>query len=224
MQAFLNKKILNMSQTSIEQEETTTSEGTWLKKVVSSFYFILAWSTAKEGSKEWKQLSEAFEEGKQLIQKINQAYRGNKAKEDLNFVNPEKIIKALQSIDGMAQFSISTEDQNESGTTVEITNEFFKTVLSSLDGNVSMVSDFLTKQMGELQAKAKKQHNAKHLGIMFVLVSLDPFGYPSFTLQYAYVSDKYKDWVLKLLCGSIEKYSYDFKYTSVKYTYVPPEK
>ena len=186
--------------------------------------FVFAWTTAKKGSKEWKTLAQGYEKAKGLALTIDRALKDKKALNGLYLNNKDAMIEVLNSIDGMLQSAVSTKNQNGIGSIVEITNEFFGAVLSNLNGNVSMVSDYLHKQMGNIQATAKEQHDAENLGIMFVLVSLDPFGYPSFTLQYACVSEEYKDWLENINCGSTEKHSYDYKYTSVKYTYVPPEK
>ena len=196
-------------------QEVSASEGSW-KKVRTSTAFTFCWIPDKENPEIKQKLHKAFNEGQQLDKKINKALKQMNAKNGLYVTHEKEMIKALNSIGGLIQYNAHTKTQKGFKTTVEINKEFFEIILTGLQGNVSSIKKFLTKEMKSLQVTAGEHQDAEKFGILFILVSLN-CGMPSIDVKYAYISEESKDLFVQASCGKTEKQSYNVEYTIVEF-------
>jgi hypothetical protein len=79
---------------------------------------------------------------------------------------------------------------------------------------------YLTNEMGNVQAQTSKSHVTATFGTLIGLISVMPeLNVVTTTFQYAFSSSTTAEWFVKVICGSVEHYSYDYSYTVVNYNY-----
>jgi hypothetical protein len=204
---------------------TVTDDGSWLHAPGSDFVFAFI-------SKEWdsetqKQMTEAFKKALQLTTIIKAAVKKTAGQDVVNglyLLDQPAMTEAMNSIDGMGMTGADQKHDQGSGTAVSITQEFFGAVLAGLSGDVAPMLQYLTQEMGNLQAQIKESTVTSSFGTVMGLISLMPeLNVPVTTFEYVYSSSTTAEWIVQVNCGSVQHYSYDYSYTVVDYSYGPGE-
>ena len=204
--------------------QTVTTKGTWLHAPGSDFLFAFIQNDWSADVKQ--QVTQAFEDALKMstaIKKEVKATSGDDVVNGLYLLNQPAMTKAMNNIDGMGETSVDQQEKSGSGTTVSINMEFFAAILGGLDGDVAPLMAYLTTQMGDVIAETRRSTVTENFGTVIGLISVMPgLGVPVTSFQYVFSSAETSAWVVKLVCGSAQHYSYDYKYTVVNYNYNKP--
>ena len=198
-----------------------TDSGDWLHPAGSDFLFAFvdkSWS-----SEEKIAVAQAYKTGLTLPNQIKKAVKdtsGDQVVAGLYLLDQTAMTEAMNTIDGMGMTGASQEHESGEGTAVSINAEFFKAVLGGLSGDIAPLMSYLTSEMGDLQAQTQKSDVSGSFGTVIGTVSLMPeLDIVVTDFKYVYSSAKTSEWFVKVNCGSVEHYSYDYSYTVVDYVY-----
>jgi hypothetical protein len=205
---------------------TLTETGKWLHAPGSDFvfaYLMNDWDATTKAA-----VTTAFEDALAMSSTIKAAVKstsGQDVLKGLYLLDPEVMTEAMNSIDGMGETSAHDSSESGSGTAASINGQFFAAVLAGLGGDVAPLLDYLTSEMGDLQAQTKQSTVTESFGTVMGLISVMPvLNVPVTTFQYVYSSSQVSEWFVKVNCGSVEEQSYAYAYTVVQYNYAPPKK
>ncbi len=202
---------------------TLTDTGKWLHAPGSDFLFAYLQSDWPEDV--IVKVTAAFETTLGMSTTIKEAVKttsGEDVVAGLYLLDQTAMTKAMNSIDGMGMSSVTQREEAGEGTSVTITSDFFKAIIGSLGGDPAPILNYLTNQMGDLQAEAKKSEITQNFGTVIGMISVMPvLNVPITTFQYAFSSEKTAEWFVKVPCGGVQKIAYDYAYTVVKYNYKP---
>lgn len=208
----------------IEYRVILTDTGNWLHAPGSDFLFTFIMDDW--GDKVKKDVTNAFEKALRMSSTIKDAVKETSGQDVVNglyLANQVDMTKAMNSIPGMGETSTDQKSEQGSGTAVEVNQQFFTAVLAGLGGDVAPLLDYLTEEMGNVQAQTKKSTVTENFGTVVGLVSVMPvLNVPVTTFQYVYSSEATSSWFVKVNCGSTEHYSYDYSYNVVNYNYEQP--
>lgn len=200
---------------------TLTEAGQWMHAPGTDFLFAYIandWSTALKGA-----VSQAFTKGLTMSSVIKKAVldtSGQQVVNGLYLLDQASMTTAMNSIDGMGETDVNSNTESGSGTAVSINAEFFAAVLAGLGGDVAPIMTYLTQEMGNLQAQTSQSKVTSTFGTVIGLISVMPvLDVVTTTFQYAFSSAATSEWFVKVNCGSVEHYSYDYSYTVVNYNY-----
>lgn len=203
---------------------TLTESGKWLHAPGSDFLFAYLesnWPPDVQAS-----VTKAFETALGMSSAIKAAVKetsGQDVVKGLYLLDQAAMTEAMNSIDGMGQTSVDQNGESGSGTAVSINHEFFAAILGGLGGDVEPLMKYLTAEMGDVQAQTKESTVTDQFGTLVGLISVMPvLNVPVTSFQYVYSSSSTSEWFVSVTCGSIENYSYDYKYTVVEYNYDKP--
>jgi len=204
--------------------KVSTDKGTWLHAPGSDFLFAFLkndWPadlTAK--------VTQAFEDALALSSTIKEQVKdtsGDDVKNGLYLLNQPAMTKAMNNIDGMGQTEVNQDGKSGNGTTVSINQEFFTAILGGLEGDIAPLMTFLNTQMSDVIAETRQSTVTQNFGTVIGLISVMPIlNVPVTSFQYVFSSAETSQWFVKLICGSVDHYSYDYKYTIVNYNYDKP--
>ena len=202
---------------------TTTDTGQWLHAPGTDFLFAFiedAWSQTLKDA-----VSKAFVNALQMSNKIKAAVLNTSGQDVVNglyLLDQSAMTTAMNSIPGMGETSVARNEESGEGTAASINEQFFKVVLAGLSGDVAPILNYLNEEMGAVQAQTKKSKVTSEFGTVIGLISVMPvLNVVVTTFQYAYSSSETAEWFTKIVCGSVEHYSYDYKFTVVNYNYDP---
>jgi hypothetical protein len=205
---------------------TLTDKGEWQHADGSDFLFAYIpndWSNEAKAA-----VKAAFVKALTMSNTIKEAVRkttGQAVEDGLYLVDPYSMTKAMNSIEGMGETAVNKESQKGSGTAVSINQQFFAAILGGLGGDVAPMLNYLTKEMGNVQAQTQDSGVKDYFGTVIGLVSLMPaLDVAVTTFQYVCSSAAVSKWFVDLNCGSAERQSYDYSYTAVEYNYAPASK
>ncbi len=202
----------------------STTNGTWLHAPGSDFLF--AFLKTDWPADVTQKVTQAFEDALKLSSTIKEEVKktsGDDVVNGLYLLNQPAMTKAMNSIDGMGETAVDQEGKSGSGTTVSINMEFFAAILGGLEGDVAPLMTYLTTQMGDVIAETRKSTVTENFGTVIGLISVMPvLNVPVTSFQYVFSSAETSAWLVKLVCGSTQHYSYDYKYTVVNYNYDKP--
>ncbi|MEC7770710.1 MAG: hypothetical protein VX798_05965 [Bacteroidota bacterium] len=216
----------NSQSTQKQYNKVSTDKGTWLHAPGSDFLFAYL-------KKDWpadltKKVTQAFEDALEMSSTIKDQVKdtsGDDVKNGLYLLNQSAMTKAMNNIDGMGETEVNQDGKSGSGTTVSINMEFFKAILGGLDGDVAPLMTYLNTQMSDVIAETRKSTVTQNFGTVIGLISVMPvLNVPVTSFQYVFSSAETSQWFVKLICGSTQHYSYDYKYTIVNYNYDKPSK
>lgn len=203
---------------------TLTEGGAWMHAPGSDFLFAFiddSWSSEVQEA-----VRKSFTQALQMSSVIKNSVKktsGDDVVNGLYLLNQEAMTKAMNNIDGMGETSVDQQNQQGSGTAISINGEFFAAILGGLSGDVAPMLEYLTTQMGDVQAQTKKSTVTEDFGIVVGLISLMPeLNIPVTSFQYVYSSSKTSEWFVKTNCSSTEHHSYNYSYTVVDYNYDAP--
>ena len=205
---------------------TLTDAGKWLHAPGSDFlfaYLMNDWDATTKAT-----VTAAFEEALAMSSTIKAAVKstsGQDVLKGLYLLDQNAMTAAMNSIDGMGETSAHQNTESGSGTAASINGQFFAAVLAGLGGDIAPLLDYLTSEMGDLQAQTKQSTVKECFGTVMGLISVMPvLNVPVTTFQYVFSSSEVSEWFVKVTCGSVEEQSYDYEYTVVQYNYVSPKK
>lgn len=205
---------------------TLTDSGKWLHAPGSDFLFAYLesdWPKDVQAA-----VTKAFEDGLKMSSTIKAAVKTTAGQDVVNglyLLDTAAMTDAMNSIDGMGETTVNQNTEQGSGTAVSITGEFFSAILGGLGGDVAPMLNYLTTQMGDLQAQTKKTTVTENFGTVIGLISVMPvLNVPVTTFQYVSSSSSVSKWFVSVPCGSVEHQSYDYSYTVVEYNYQSPTK
>jgi hypothetical protein len=161
--------------TDLTYRVTSTDAGDWLHPAGSDFLF--AYIDSKWSSEEKIAVASAFKTGLTLPNKIKKAVldtSGQDVVKGLYLLDQLAMTEAMNSIDGMGMTNASQEHESGEGTAVSINAEFFKAILGGLSGDVGPLMNYLTSEMGDLQAQTQKSDVTGCFGTVIGTVSLMP--------------------------------------------------
>jgi len=201
---------------------TMTDSGQWLHAPGTDFLFAYI---EQDWAKELQQsVTQAFQNALHMSSEIKKAVldtAGQSVVNGLYLLDQGAMTTAMNSIDGMGETSVSQNHQAGEGTAVDINQEFFTAILAGLSGDVAPILEYLTQEMGDVQAQTKQESVTSNFGTVIGLISVMPvLGVVVTSFQYAFSSAQTSEWFVKVNCGSVEHYSYDYSYTVVNYNYV----
>jgi hypothetical protein len=200
---------------------TLTDAGQWMHAPGTDFLFAYI---ANDWSSELRNaVAMAFTKALTMSSVIKQAVldtSGQSVVKGLYLLDQAAMTTAMNSIDGMGETAAETNHESGQGTAVSINAEFFAAVLAGLSGDVGPILSYLTQEMGDLQAQTRQSGVADNFGTVIGLISVMPvLNVITTTFQYAFSSSATAEWFVKVNCGSVEHYSYDYNYTVVSYNY-----
>ncbi|MGT0248007.1 hypothetical protein [Burkholderia pyrrocinia] len=211
------------SGTPVGYYEVVTDDGVWHHAEGSDFVFSFipnVWTDAEK-----KIGHDAFVAALTIPNKIKAAVKaivGSDVKEGLYIGEPDLMIQALNSIDGLAQTDDSSGEEQGDDYVADITTGFFQIILDGLDGDVTALKDYLTTSMGNFQMQLDKESDFQHFGSMIGMVSVDTdFDVAVTSFKYVYSGLATAQWIEQLSCSSVSKFSYDYKYEVVSFLYDP---
>ncbi|WP_175970491.1 hypothetical protein [Burkholderia sp. BCC0322] len=203
--------------------EVITDDGVWKHAEGSDYIFSFvpnSWTDAEK-----KVGYEAFKAALEVPNKIKEAVKatsGTVVEEGVYIDDPDVMVKALNSIDGMAQTGDTSGEQQGDDYVADITTGFFQVILDGLGGDVTAMETYLTTQMGDFQMQLDKEHDFHHFGSVIGMVSVDTdFDVAVTTFKYVYSDLSTAAWVEQLSCSSQSKFSYDYKYEVIDFLYEP---
>ena len=203
---------------------TLTESGKWYHAEGSDFVFAYL---ETEWPADVKQaVTTAFEAALKMPTQIKAAVKSTSGQDvvgGLYLQNQAAMTKAMNSIDGMGMTSSTQNEEQGSGTAFSINQDFFNAVLGGLSGDVAPMMNYLTSQMGDLQATTKQSTESDVFGTVIGMISVMPvLNVPVTTFRYVFSDDQTRTWFVSIPCGSSENQSYDYSYTAVDYNYSPP--
>lgn len=203
---------------------TMTDAGQWMHAPGTDFLFAYLENDWAPDVK--TQVTNAFTAALGMSSTIKKAVldtAGQKVVNGLYLLDQSSMTTAMNSIDGMGETSVDSNHQSGQGTALEINQEFFTSILAGLTGDVAPLMTYLTQEMGNVQAQTKQEGVTDNFGTVIGLISVMPIlNVVTTTFQYAFSSTATSEWFVKVNCGSVEYYSYDYSYTVVNYNYVKP--
>ncbi len=202
-----------------------TDDGTWFHANGSDFLFTFIKNDWPDSLKE--SAREAFEDALTIPSAIKTAVKktsGDTVVNGLYLLDHQAMTKAMNSIDGMGQTAVNQKSESGSGTAVTINQQFFNAILGGLGGDVSPMLDYLTKEMGDVQAETKRSTVTQNFGTVIGLISVvEVLNVVVTSFQYVFSSQETSSWFVKVNCGSAEHYSYNYSFTNVTYNYANPK-
>ncbi|MFI7675362.1 hypothetical protein [Actinophytocola sp. NPDC049390] len=202
---------------------TTTDSGQWLHAPGTDFLFAYiedSWSQTLKDS-----VSQAFVSALQMSNVIKKAVldtSGQEVENGLYLLDQTAMTTAMNSIQGMGETSVAQNEESGEGTAASINAQFFGVILAGLSGDVAPILGYLNDEMAKIQVQTKKSKVTSEFGTIIGLISVMPvLNVVVTTFQYAYSSSETADWFTHVTCGSVEHYSYDYKFTVVNYNYDP---
>ena len=215
---------MTISETKNQYNVITTNKGQWMHAPGSDFIFAYiedSWDTAVKTD-----VTKSFKKAlsmSSVVKKAIKATSGEKVLNGLYTLDQPAMTKAMNSINGMGMTTAVKNSKSGSGTAVSINKEFFGSVLAGLGGDVAPLMTYLTQEMGDFKAEVKNQKTKGEFGTLIGMVGVMPgLGIPVTTFKYAFSSQKSKQWLVKLNCGSVSHHSYSYSYTAVDYNYTNP--
>ncbi|MFY2556694.1 hypothetical protein ACN469_03585 [Corallococcus terminator] len=203
-----------------------TDAGKWLFAPGSDFLFAYlddSWSDSLKAT-----VTTSFEEALSMSSTIKAAVKSTSGQDVVNglyLLAQPAMTLAMNTIDGMGQTAVNQSSASGSGTAVSITQEFFSAILGGLGGDVSPILNYLTNEMGDVQAQTSQSTVTENFGTVVGMVSVMPIlNVPVTSFQYVYSTSQVSTWFVSVNCGSVERQSYDYSYTTVEYNYVKPSK
>lgn len=200
---------------------TLTDTGQWMHAPGTDFLFAYIaddWSPALKGA-----VSQAFTKALSMSSVIKKAVletSGQQVENGLYLLDQATMTTAMNSIDGMGETNVDRNSESGNGTAASINAEFFAAVLAGLGGDVAPMMTYLTQEMGNVQAQTSQSQVTSSFGTVIGLISVMPvLDVVTTTFQYAFSSATTAEWFVKVNCGSVEHYSYDYSYTVVNYNY-----
>lgn len=208
----------------LSYQVTVTDDGQWLHAPGSNFAFAYLGKTWDSDTH--KVMTTAFQDALRMSSTIKDKVKaidgGPGIAKGVYLINEAAMTQAMNSIDGMGETTANDKSNSGKQTIVEINKEFFAAILAGLTGDITPMLDFLTKEMGNLQAQVKEETVTDVFGTVIALISLMPeLNVPVTTFQYVFSSSTTASWFVSLWpCTTVEKHSYDYKYRIVEYNYV----
>jgi hypothetical protein len=200
---------------------TLTDTGQWMHAPGTDFLFAYIandWSSTLKDA-----VAKAFTHALTMSSVIKRAVldtSGQAVVNGLYLLDQAAMTTAMNSIDGMGETDVNSNTESGEGTAVSINAEFFAAVLAGLGGDIEPIMAYLTNEMGNVQAQTSKSHVTATFGTLIGLISVMPeLNVVTTTFQYAFSSSTTAEWFVKVICGSVEHYSYDYSYTVVNYNY-----
>ncbi|MGF6735913.1 hypothetical protein OKW50_008086 [Paraburkholderia youngii] len=204
---------------------TSTDDGEWMHAAGSDFLFAYLENSWPADVK--TQVVDAFKQALTMSSTIKTAVlntSGQAVESGLYLVDQSTMTQAMNSVAGMGITSVDQNSESGSGTAVSITEEFFSAILGGLGGDVAPMLDYLTTEMGDVQAQTKKSTVTSKFGTVIGTISVMPvLNVPVTNFVYAYSDSRASSWFVKVNCGSVEHESYSYAYTAVNYNYVKPD-
>ncbi len=203
---------------------TLTESGQWLHAPGTDFLFAYIendWTADLKAdvTTAFKQALGMSSEIKEAVQKTS----GQTVENGLYLLAQTAMTTAMNSIDGMGETSVSSNQESGQGTAASINQQFFTAILAGLSGDTAPIMTYLTEEMGAVQAQTQQSQVTDTFGTVIGLISVMPeLGVVTTTFQYAFSSATTATWFVGVNCGSVERYSYDYSYTVVNYNYDPP--
>jgi hypothetical protein len=201
---------------------TLTDAGKWMHAPGSDFLFAYiddSWSSALKDA-----VAEAFEKALGMSSNIKQAVKDTSGQDVVNglyLLDQADMTMAMNSIQGMGETSVDQKSESGQGTAVTINGQFFTAILAGLGGDVEPMMAYLTEAMGDVQAQTKQSTVTENFGTIIGLISVMPeLNVVVTDFQYVYSTTETSEWFVKVNCGSVEHYSYDYSFTVVDYNYV----
>lgn len=208
-----HQRVNKVSKNGIPYFTVAMDDGTWLSSQGSDFVFAYVKNAWDPDTK--AKVGEAFEDALDLPNTIKEAVKNTSGDEVLAGVyilDKDAMIKAMNSIQGMAETSASTNSKKGEGTAASINEEFFQAVLAGLKGDVSGILDYLNQEMGGFQAQLEKTTTYSSFGSNIGMISAIPeLGVVTTSFSYAFSSSETGHWMVNVNCGSVEHYSYDYE-------------
>jgi hypothetical protein len=168
-------------------------------------------------------VAKAFETGLGMSSTIKQAVLDTSGQDVVNglyLLNQADMTTAMNSIKGMGETSVDNKSESGQGTAVTINGQFFAAILAGLSGDVEPLLEYLTEAMGDVQAQTKQSTVTENFGTVIGLISVMPeLEVVVSSFQYVYSTTATSEWFVKVNCGSVEHYSYNYSYTVVNYNY-----
>jgi hypothetical protein len=202
---------------------TLTDDGQWMHSPGSDFLFAYIqndWSAELKDA-----VAQAFTTALTMSSVIKQAVldtSGQTVENGLYLLDQAAMTTAMNSINGMGETGVGTGGKAGDGTAVSINKEFFAAVLAGLGGDVEPLMVYLTEEMSDVQAQTKKSEVTDTFGTVIGFISVMPeLNVVTTTFRYAFSTASTAEWFVKVICGSVEHYSYDYSYITVDYNYIP---
>jgi hypothetical protein len=212
--------------TGLTYNVTLTDDGKWLNAPGSDFVFAYLksdWPPAVITA-----MTTAFETALKMPTAIKASVKATSGQDVVNglyLLNQPAMTTAMNAIDGMGLTGVTHNAEEGSGTAASINGEFFGAVLGGLGGDVAPMMDYLTTQMGDLQAQTKQSTVTDTFGTIIGMISVMPvLNVPVTTFRYVFSSKTTSTWFVSIPCGSVENQSYDYSYTAADYGYNPSSK
>jgi hypothetical protein len=211
------------SKEGLEYVVTLTDDGQWMHAPGTDFLFAYiddSWSQTLKDA-----VAKAFTTALAMPTSIEKAVletSGQQVVNGLYLIDQPAMTTAMNTIDGMGETSVSTSHEAGNGTAASINAEFFAAVLAGLSGDVGPLMTYLTEEMGDVQAQTQQSTVTNTFGTVIGLISVMPeLDVVETSFLYAFSSAQTSEWFVKVNCGSVEHYSYDYNYTTVVYSYTP---
>jgi hypothetical protein len=203
---------------------TLTETGSWMHAAGSDFLFAYLENDWPADVKQ--AVTDAFKSALKMSSTIKEAIKSTSGQDVVNglyLLDQASMTKAMNSIDGMGLTAVNQSSQSGSGTAASINGQFFAAILGGLGGDVAPMLNYLTTEMGDVQAQTKKSTVTNMFGTVVGLISVMPvLNVPITSFQYVFSSQQTSKWFVSVNCGSVEHYSYDYSFTVADYNYVAP--
>ncbi|RQR49581.1 hypothetical protein DIE19_31560 [Burkholderia sp. Bp9126] len=204
---------------------TVGDDGTWLHPVEK--LFIFAYLPNSASAEEKQIIGSAFETALQVPNDIKDQIKKLGGESYLGmdyFLDPSLVTKALNNVTGMSEIGGSSGGDSGTKVTVQIMDDFFQSVLSSLGGDVTVMQTWLQTQMQGFQVQIGKESNYNYFGTIVGTVSLvEGLDIPVTNFQYVYSDYATSQWVAKSSCSSQTKQSFSYSYDVTNFLYELPQ-
>jgi hypothetical protein len=212
---------------SVEEVSFLTAQdanGTWLHSQGSDFVFGFLkndWNSNFRGK-----VGTAFSNAQPVANIIKEAVKttsGETIVNGLYLLDQTAMVKAMNSVPGMAQIAVNQKSLTGSGTSADLNNSFFQAILGGLGGAVTPMQNYLNSQMAGFQSDLKKSSVKTDFGTLIGFISgVEPFDTVTTNFTFAYTSANNANTVEKVKCGHDKThYSWDINYTVVRFIYTP---
>jgi hypothetical protein len=209
--------------TGLTYKVTLTDTGRWMHAAGSDFLF--AYLETDWPADVQKAVTAAFETAMKMSTTIKASVKATSGQDVVNglyLLNQPAMTTAMNAIDGMGLTGVTQNAEDGSGTALSINQDFFAAVLGGLSGDVAPMMNYLTTQMGDLQAQVRQSTVTDTFGTVIGMISLMPvLNVPVTTFRYVFSSQQTSTWFVSVPCGSVENQSYDYSYTAADYNYSP---